>query len=112
MDEREIQLLNNILQVKSMMHLHSRVITFINNIFVSRKFQELLSQTVIPSLMTLLMFNVTNHIKSRKHHDSVSYEEEDLTEIDEVRSQSQAVQHPSQGEKYVVLILYTRFIRK
>lgn len=66
MDQREIQLLNTILQVKSMMHMHGRVITFINNIFVCGKFQALISQHIIPSLMTLLMFNVTNHIKSRK----------------------------------------------
>jgi len=43
MDHREIQLLNNVLQVKSMMHMHSRVITFINNIFVCGKFQVISS---------------------------------------------------------------------
>lgn len=66
MDHREIELLDSILQVKSMMHLHSRVITFINNVYVSGKFQAALSQQIIPSLMTLLMYNVTNHIKARK----------------------------------------------
>jgi hypothetical protein len=68
LDDREINLLDSILQVKSMMHLHSRVITFINNIYVSGKFQNTLAYQIIPSLMTLLMYNVTNHIKCRKNN--------------------------------------------
>lgn len=63
MDRREIDLLNNILQLKSMMSLHSRCIIFINNLYVNRTFSEVISRQVIPSVMTLLMYNVTNHIK-------------------------------------------------
>ena len=63
MDRREIDLLNNILQLKSMMSLHSRCIIFINNLYVNRTFVDLISRQVIPSVMTLLMYNVTNHIK-------------------------------------------------
>jgi tetratricopeptide (TPR) repeat protein len=62
-DRREIDLLNNILQLKSMMSLHSRCIIFINNLYVSDVFVDLISRQVIPSVMTLLMYNVTNHIK-------------------------------------------------
>lgn len=63
MDRREIDLLNNILQLKSMMSLHSRCIIFINNLYVNKTFSEIISRQVIPSVMTLLMYNVTNHIK-------------------------------------------------
>lgn len=75
MDHREIKLLDNILQMKSMTHLHARVVTFINNIYVSGKFQTLLSLYTIPSVMALLMYNVTNHIKVRKARQDVESEE-------------------------------------
>lgn len=63
MDRRELELLNNILQLKSMMSLHSRCIIFINNLYINKHFEYSISHKVIPSVMTLLMYNVTNHIK-------------------------------------------------
>jgi hypothetical protein len=82
MDHREIKLLDNILQMKSMTHLHARVVTFINNIYVSGKFQTLLSLYTIPSVMALLMYNVTNHIKVRKARQEM--EDEDSEESAEL----------------------------
>eukprot|EP01127_Copromyxa_protea_P011932 TRINITY_DN3060_c0_g1_i7.p1 TRINITY_DN3060_c0_g1~~TRINITY_DN3060_c0_g1_i7.p1 ORF type:complete len:905 (+),score=192.01 TRINITY_DN3060_c0_g1_i7:212-2716(+) len=82
MDHREIKMLDNILQMKSMTHLHARVVTFINNIYVTGKFQTLLSLYTIPSIMALLMYNVTNHIKIRKARQEM--EDEDSEESAEL----------------------------
>lgn len=103
-----------------MIQIHPRVITFINNLYVGGYFQQLISDLVIPSLMTLLMYNVTNHIKSRKnfevssaqHHQNHNqggassnnsshhqYEEEDLTQPQEEYS-----------ERYNLFLLIQLFI--
>lgn len=61
MDHREIKLLGHLLQVKHMAHLHARIITFISNIYVTGKFQTLLSVYVLPAVMELLLYNITTH---------------------------------------------------
>ena len=49
-----------------MTSLHSRIITLLNNIYVSGGFREEISRILIPSIMTLLIFNVTGHVKLQK----------------------------------------------
>lgn len=64
--EAEIRLLDKILQLKSMMPLHTRCVTMLSNLHVSGVFHHLISRLCIPSVMTLLIYYVTNHIKLRK----------------------------------------------
>jgi hypothetical protein len=61
MDHREVKLLGHLLQVKHMAHLHSRIVTFISNIYVTGKFQTLLSVYVLPAVMELLIYNITTY---------------------------------------------------
>lgn len=44
-----------------MAHLHSRIVTFISNIYVTGKFQTLLSVYVLPAVMELLIYNITTY---------------------------------------------------
>lgn len=63
-DAREILLIGNILQLTSMASLHSRCITFMNNIYLSKRFESLILSKIIPPLSTLMMHNITNFLKA------------------------------------------------
>lgn len=80
MDHREIKLLGHLLQVKHMAHLHSRIITFISNIYVTGKFQTLLSIYVLPAVMELLIYNITTYKPNLDAIDKPKPEEPEVKE--------------------------------
>lgn len=76
LDKREINLINYILQLTSMMSLHSRCIIFLNNLYLYEKFRDLIASIIIPSLSTLIMYYLTNHMKLYRYQlNSASQEE-------------------------------------
>lgn len=65
-DSREIFLARNILSLTSMASLHSRCIIFMNNIYISGQFEQLILTKIVPTLSTLMMLNITRFLK-RNH---------------------------------------------
>eukprot|EP01124_Arcella_intermedia_P008971 TRINITY_DN15766_c0_g1_i3.p1 TRINITY_DN15766_c0_g1~~TRINITY_DN15766_c0_g1_i3.p1 ORF type:complete len:922 (-),score=214.55 TRINITY_DN15766_c0_g1_i3:938-3703(-) len=62
LEESEIQYLHELLQNPTLNNLQPRIISFLNNIYISGYFQDKISET-IPTLIGLLTFNFKNHIK-------------------------------------------------
>lgn len=60
----------SMLLTKGITALHSRCIIFVNNLFVSNIFAERIMERLVPAVMALLMYNVTNHVKLKKHREA------------------------------------------
>jgi hypothetical protein len=63
---REFDFVHFLLHRKNMSHLHARCLLFLNNLYITGKFHEVISTRMIPATMTLLGYYITHHIVLKK----------------------------------------------
>eukprot|EP01122_Echinamoeba_exundans_P012014 TRINITY_DN4941_c0_g1_i2.p1 TRINITY_DN4941_c0_g1~~TRINITY_DN4941_c0_g1_i2.p1 ORF type:complete len:560 (+),score=89.07 TRINITY_DN4941_c0_g1_i2:35-1714(+) len=70
LEPADMDVVYSMLLTKGITSLHSRCIIFVNNLFVSSIFADRIMERLVPAVMALLMYNVTNHVKLKKHREA------------------------------------------
>jgi tetratricopeptide (TPR) repeat protein len=70
LEPSDMDVVYSMLLTKGITALHSRCIIFVNNLFVSSIFADRIMERLVPAVMALLMYNVTNHVKLKKHREA------------------------------------------